>query len=371
MTINSRSKISSIFKKLLAFILLIILIAFCFIWLKSPGKPQPISDQEGKKIDDSISKIESVLLGGIEQYLIIRGADSIKPVLLFLHGGPGSPEFSFLKNPNLELEKNYTVIYWEQRGAGKSYSSGIPSNTMTLSQLISDTRELSLFLKKRFKREKIFLMGHSWGSLLGIMTAHKYPELFHAYIGIGQVSNQYEAEKVSLEWVRERAKYFDEEKSQQELGAISLPNKSATNQEWLNYLLVERSYVNKYGGGMTRERFDTWSNTGRLIIDTKEYTIVDKIKFLKGNFYSMEHLWDDQIEINLFTLIDSLQVPTFFLHGRYDYMTPLVVSKPFIDHLKAPHKLLYIFENSAHSPFLDEPEKFNSVINSIAIYCSK
>jgi len=129
----------------------IVLLLAVIIWVKSPGTADPILDKNGKVISKSISTIEKVTLGGLEQYMIIRGADSTKPVMLYLHGGPGSPEIAFLKETNTELENDFVMVYWEQRGAGKSFTEDIPNESMNLSQLISDTRELSEILAKRFK----------------------------------------------------------------------------------------------------------------------------------------------------------------------------------------------------------------------------
>ena len=137
----------------------------------------------GKTLSGSISTIERITLGGQEQYLIIRGADTSKPVMLFLHGGPGSPETAFMKKTNLAIEKDFIMVYWEQRGAGKSYSKNMQPESMNIPQFVSDTRELSEYLAARFKQDKIYLMGHSWGSFLGIVTAYQHPELFHSYFG--------------------------------------------------------------------------------------------------------------------------------------------------------------------------------------------
>ena len=152
-------------------VVLVVLGLALILWIKSPGIAEPITDASGKTIDGSISVVEKIMIGGQEQYFFIRGANSTKPVMLFLHGGPGSPEISFMKNYNKDIENDFIMVYWEQRGAGKSYSEDIPLESMNLEQLISDTREMSEYLAKRFNQEKIYLMGHSWGSLLGILTA--------------------------------------------------------------------------------------------------------------------------------------------------------------------------------------------------------
>jgi pimeloyl-ACP methyl ester carboxylesterase len=137
--------------------------------------------------------------------------------MLFLHGGPGSPEAAFMKYFNRDIEKDFVMVYWEQRGAGKSYSKDIPVESMNMAQFISDTRELSEYLSERFQQDRIFIMGHSWGSLLGIMTAYKHPELFRAYFGIGQVAHQFRGEQISFEWAKEQAHKHNNKKSAEKL----------------------------------------------------------------------------------------------------------------------------------------------------------
>lgn len=351
-------------KILLYIILVLVLITLVFttaLWIKSPGKADPILASNGKFLSGSISSIEKVTLGGVEQYLIVRGADSTKPVMLFLHGGPGSPEFSFIKETNPDLEKDFVMVYWEQRGAGKSFSKQIMSESMNLSQFISDTKELSLILSKRFNQKKIFLMGHSWGSLLGILTANQYPELFYAYFGIGQVCNQYRGERVSFEWVKEQAKIRNDKKAIKKLSSMTFPDSLATSDKWINFIMYERNYVSKFGGGITHKMTSMWPVI-KMILDAKEYSLGEKLNYMPASMFSLEHLWPEVININLSNEIDSMQIPVYIFQGKFDYQTPYIVAKDFFDRLKAPEKELFTFENSAHSPIMEEPDKFNSII---------
>jgi pimeloyl-ACP methyl ester carboxylesterase len=344
-------------------ILLVLLGLVIAFWLRSPGKAMPITNPEGKTLPGSISSIEKVILGGVEQYLIIRGADSTAPVMLFLHGGPGSPEFAFMNNTNKAIEENYVMVYWEQRGAGKSWSKLTPVESMNREQFISDTRELAEFLSKRFNREKVFLMGHSWGSLLGISTAHRYPELFHAYFGIGQVAHQYRGERVSFDWMTEKAHKRNDEKALQWISAVSFPDSLADAGEWKDFLMNERKFVAKYGGAFRGMK--SMLPLIKMVLDAKEYTLRDKINYQRGAMFSLETMWLDVINANLFTEIDSMQVPVYFFHGVHDYQTPYVVAKEFYDQLKAPEKGFFKFENSAHSPLMEEVEKFNLLVREI------
>lgn len=358
---NILKTIGKILLYILGVILAILLLLTVFLWIISPGKADPVTGINGETLPMSISTIEKVTLGGVEQYLIIRGADSTKPVMLYLHGGPGSPEFTFMKATNRSIENDYLMVYWEQRGAGKSFSEKVPEESMNLEQFIADTRELSMILAKRFKQEKIFLMGHSWGSFLGIQTAYRYPELYHAYFGIGQVCAQYRAEKISFEWVKEQAQKQNNEKAIKNLSEMTFPDSLANIDVWLKYMMYERLYVSKFGGGVTHE-MTSLLPVLKMVLCAKEYTLGEKLGYMSGSIYSSKHLWNEVIGKNLFNEIDSMQVPVYIFQGKYDYQTPTSVAKEFFDQLKAPVKEYFYFENSAHSPVMEEVEKFNAIV---------
>jgi pimeloyl-ACP methyl ester carboxylesterase len=343
------------------FILVLISSILIFVlWIKSPGIAEPITNENGQIIKNSISTIEKIKLGEIEQYLIIRGADKTKPIMLYLHGGPGFPEIAFMKKYSQFLEKNFIMVYWEQKGAGKSYFKDTSNKNLNLESLISDTQQLSKVLAKRFKKKKIYLMGHSWGSFLGILTAKKYPELFYAYLGIGQVCNQYLAEKISFEWVKEEALKRNDKKAIKKLNLLNFPTKNANENEWLNYIIAQRDYVTKYGGAIYK--FNGIYPEIKNFINAPEYTLNEKINFISASIYSFKSLWHYQIDMNLSRHIKTIDIPVYIFQGLHDYQTPHTVAKEFFNQLKAPKKEFFTFENSAHSPHLEETIKFNAII---------
>jgi len=201
-----------ILKKVLKYVFLsvavILLISFLFLFVNSPGKLDPLTDEQGHEITGSITEKSKIEIGGIEQGFFIRSENPENPVILFLHGGPGSPELSMMipTEKSERLEKYFTVCWWEQRGSGLSYSNDIDKSTMTDKQMIEDTREITEYLMKRFKKDKIYLIGHSWGTYLGIKTIEKYPHLYSAYIGVGQMTDQNESEKLAYNYMLNHAK---------------------------------------------------------------------------------------------------------------------------------------------------------------------
>jgi pimeloyl-ACP methyl ester carboxylesterase len=364
---KTKSVLRKVGKYLLIFtgaLIALVLAGLLILHVKSPGKAVPFVDENGETISKSISVSEKIELGGMEQYLIIGGIDSTKEVLLFLHGGPGSPELGFVKKYNPGLEHDFVVVHWEQRGSGKSYHKNIPSESMTMEQFISDTKELSEYLIKRFNKDKIYIMGHSWGSYLGIKTIEKYPGLYHAYFGVGQVADQYRSERISYEWAKAQAEKNEDKKAAEKLEALVFPEVDASNKKWLSFLMAERACVDKFGGGLFRE-YNGIQDKLLPIINTKEYTLLDKIHFGMGSLFSIEHLWDDVITDKLSETIDSIQIPVYFFQGKYDYQTSYSVAQDFYVQLKAPKKQFFTFENSAHCPIFDEPEKFNNIVREI------
>ena len=280
--------------------------------------------------------------------------------MLYLHGGPGFPEIAFMKKDTLLLEKNFVMVYWEQKGAGKSYFKDTFSKDLHLNGLISDTKELSTILAKKFNKKKIYIMGHSWGTFLGILTAKKYPKLFYAYFGIGQVCNQYLAERISFEWVKKEALKYNDKKAIKKLNSLIFPKKSANENEWLDYIISQRDYVTKYGGAIYK--FDGIYQEIKNFINTPEYTLMEKINFIPASIYSFKSLWQYQINMNLSNNIKTIDIPVYIFQGLHDYQTPYSVAKEFFNQLKAQKKEFFTFENSAHSPHLEETIKFNAII---------
>jgi pimeloyl-ACP methyl ester carboxylesterase len=172
--------------------------------------------------ENGIASLEPVLLGGVEQWILIRGYDVDNPVLIYLHGGPGSPAIPYGRIAFGGLERHFTVVTWDQRGCGKSYSPGIDAQSITLEQLLSDTRELISMMRERFQTDAVYLMGASWGSVLGVFTASDYPELLHGYIGVGQFVNAERTMRLAHAAALNKATELGNQEAIDELSAIHL-----------------------------------------------------------------------------------------------------------------------------------------------------
>ncbi len=333
---------------------------------KSPGKLEPLKDADGQEIAGAIAEKTFVEIGGVRQGMFIRGENPAEnPVILFLHGGPGSPELPMLlptERPEERLEKYFTVCYWDQRGAGMSFSKDLDPQTMTLDRLVEDTREVTEYLRQRFGQQKIVLMGHSWGSYLGVKTIEKYPELYSAYIGIGQVTDQPESERLAYDYMLAYATEIGDKKAEDQLKKF---DGNAADFPTIDYLLSTRTMLmNKFGIGMAHKDA-SMSDFVKNLMFFKGYTFAEKLNFLRGSMLALNTLWDNVIRDNLFLSSLQFEVPVYVVHGAWDYQVSHALAQKWMARIEAPAKALFTFDDSAHSPNMEEPEKFVQTVCEI------
>lgn len=321
------------------------------------SKTPKIKDENGKIPPNSMASLEKVIIGNFNQSLLIRGHDINNPILLILHGGPGYPKMPSAYYTQRLLEKHFIVVNWDQRGAGKSYSRTVFKKNLNVEQYILDTKELVEYLIERFKKEKIFLLGHSWGSLLGTLVVQRYPELFHAYIGMGQVINMIKGENISYQYVLDAAKKEGNQKVIDKLKSLNPPYGKNIKE-----LLYQRKWLTRYGGAIHGETSE-WVYR-KKIFKSPEYSLRDDYKLLRGVFKTLKIMWEQMIDINFLEQVPELKVPVYFFEGRHDYQVPFELVEIFFDKLKAPKKKLIWFEYSGHSPNLQETEKFEQTLIS-------
>jgi proline iminopeptidase len=302
---------------------------------------------------NGIELFEEINIGGVKQWIQVRSRDKNNPILLFLHGGPGAGFLAIAHTFQDTWEEHFTVVQWDQRGAGKSFNEGIPRSSMTLEQMKADTIEMVQYLRKRFNREKIFLLGHSWGSYLGIHAIKKKPEWFYAYIGVGQVVNMREGEKVSYNYTVRMAKEQGNKKALEQLLSLA-PYPSENMIEKLN---IQRKWLLKFNGTFYHET--SFMPFLKAIVPAPEYSISNVSNFLKGMMFSVKALWEPFMASNMTTLGYDFHVPVFFFIGRNDYQVPAVLSLDYYRKIQAPYKQFVWFEESAHFPMLEETEKFS------------
>ncbi len=325
-------------------------------WLR-PRSTAAIVDATGKPLPGSIAILEYVWLGGVEQGLLIRADNIANPVLLYLHGGPGTSELGMVRMHNMPvLEKHYTVAVWDQRGAGLSYAAREPESGMNVEQFIADAHELTLLLCRRFHQPRIYLVGHSWGSLLGVLTVQRHPELYHAYVGVGQVVDMREGERISYEWTLAQAGKAGDRRSVARLRAIGPPPYAG---ELLRKLMTQRRILARYGGEVHGSPRGGLPTVLRGLLGSSEYSWADRINVFRGIFANMRLMWPKIAAIDLRVRAPEIRVPVYFLEGRYDYEAPAVLAERYLQQLRAPRKELIWFERSAHFVNTEEAAAFN------------
>lgn len=297
--------------------------------------------------------------------MLIRGKDKSKPILLFLHGGPGASATALLRKFNSELENHFTVVYWDQRNAGKSYNKKTPKSEIKVAKYVQDVDTLVAYLKNRFKVDKIFLVGHSWGSRLGLYAIQKHPENFLAYVGVGQELASYEGELISYQYTLNKAKETNNLKAIKELEAIGEPQSGDYTKMYKTGfwgLVKQKDWLLKLGG----ERFGHTKYTDWIfsIWFSREYSLSDLIKYGRSSGFSAGNIiYDpDFNNIDFFKQIPEVKVPVFFISGSHDYNTPWELVQRYNNTLKAPYKEFIKFEKSGHSPVFEEPDRFNKEI---------
>ena len=362
---NKRRKIIKMLFSIMGIIFGVLFIGLLAVLINSPGKLAPLKDEQGNVIQNSVSEKIWIEVNGIKQGMFIRGENPKNPIILYVHGGPGTPMFQFTSyfEKRERLEKYFTVCYWEQRGSGMSYSKSIDPSTMTVDQMVEDAREVTEYLKSRFGQDKIYIQGHSWGSYLGVKIIEKHPENYLAYVGIGQVAYGKESERLAYDYMLNHAKDINDKDV---IAKLEQYNPNADDFPTLEYLVrVRTNALEKYKIGRIHQGV-AFQDILKAFFIFKGYTLREKINWFVGEGFSLTHLMHIAQNDNLFESSVKFEVPFYIIHGDYDYMCSQVLAKKYLDVIDAPKKEFFAFTNSAHSPNMEEPERFIEVFRKIA-----
>ena len=337
--------------RLVTFILCILFFASCHC---NQTKESRKSTNQLQVIVAEKSFIE---LGGQKQYVEITSESNKNPVLLFLHGGPGWPQTPQLRYFNSDLTKTFTLVAWDQSGCGKSYlNDSVPKN-LSLNQIINDAHELTQILKQKFHQSKIYLAGYSWGSIVGMHLAEKYPEDYLIYVGISQVINMKKGIIISREWIAQKAKEKSDSETLKILSRLNTSDKTLCNSD-LECFILQYGLLNKYNGAI----YDPNSEKDEEK-SMKAYKDYENYDWNKGFQFSAQHLEKDMFSTDL-TYIKRLQLPVIFFQGRHDWNVPSVLVEEFEKNLIAPKKSIVWFEKSGHGLLIEEASNFNKLMIS-------
>jgi proline iminopeptidase len=321
----------------------------------APAKVPPVRDERGRPVPGQVAAIEMPEIGGVPQAVILRGRDARLPLVLFVHGGPGTPETPMLLDLIPALADHVIVAAWEQRGAGKSLSSHVPPESLTIAQMVRDLEEVSAWLLDRFDRDRLILMGHSWGTIPAMHGLARTPERYAAYVGIGQIGDPAEGERLLHEWLVAEARQRGDRRALADLAAIGPPRKGDYDGGYRARARLGR-WITRWGGAIAG-RSDLRPYV-RAVLTTPVYSAREKLDYLRGERFSLPLLWDEMQSHDLGVEVPRVEVPVFLFHGRHDRQTPLMTARAYLEALEAPSKTLFVFEDSAHSPIYEEPGRF-------------
>jgi proline iminopeptidase len=346
------------------------LLAFLAIFATVPVRAQepakPASRHEATAIianarkivtPNGVERLEKVRIGGIDQWVSIRGADRRNPVLLYIHGGPGYVSIPMSWWFTHGLEEYFTVVQWDQRATGKTYlltDSVKIAPTLTRERMIADTEEMAAWARKEFSKDKIFVLGHSWGSFLGLQLARHHPEWLYAYIGVCQLIDGPESERRGWRFAMNAARRDGSAEAVRELEAIT-PYGAPGQTIPIKDIYVERKWVGYYGGVMAYRRDN--SADGDLSQLSPDYSDQEIGHIWDGNKFATPYLLPEVVALDL-TKANKLAVPLILFLGRHDRNVNAEVAAAWFDAVKAPEKQLVWFEHSAHIPMTEEPGKF-------------
>lgn len=344
-------------------ILVVTTLLITYLLIISTGKQEQFLEDIGNPLQGSISEKIFVNINGIKQGMFIKSKNDENPVLLFLHGGPGMPEYAIGKNYPTVLEDNFTVCYWEQRGTGLSYHVDEKNGDEEISfeQLIADTLEVTDYLSKRFGQEKIYLMAHSGGTFIGIQAAAQAPEKYHAYIAIAQITKQLESEKLAYSYMLDQFQKMGDKKMQKKLKAIPLLDLETMPA---SYRGIRDEAMHQLGIGTTRKMKSVVKGIFLPVMLSGEYKFSEKINIWRGKWSkNSSNLWNRIIATDLTQEVTELAIPVYFFEGIYDYTCSYKLAKEYFEQLKAPKKEFYTFDQSAHSPLFEEPDKMQQILS--------
>jgi proline iminopeptidase len=328
--------------------------------IAQPAHTAPILGLNGRPLPGSIATLEPVQIGGHEQWLSIRGHNTANPVLLHLAGGPGDSDIGDASPSFRDVERDFTVVIWDQRGTGKSYPALEPTATHTLDQAVSDTIELSDYLRQRFGQQKIYLLGNSWGSILAVLAVERAPELYYAVIGSGQMVSIRETDQLIY---RDLLAYAERSGNSGLTRALQAYGEPPFADIYGNALLLTY-YEELAPYAPPAEFLERMQAAGRGFLGTMapEYSLMDKVNLVRGLLDTSAVLYPQLQDLDFRRDVPRLEVPIYVVAGQYELPGRAALVPQWLDQLQAPRKQLVTFDQSAHAPHAQEAGRFHEFV---------
>lgn len=325
------------------------------LFLARPATTAPIPGPDGGPLSGTVAELTTVRIGGHEQALMIRGRSVENPVLLYLAGGPGGTDLGALRR-DTGLEQHFVVVSWEQRGVGKSYTALDPVETLTLEQAVADTIELTHYLRERFDEEKIYLVGQSWGSTLGVLAVQQHPELYHAFVGVGQMVSQRATDIMhyedTLAWAERTGNH-----------ALVADLQQSGPPPYDSILDYEPALAHEHDWNPYPEL--DLSNEMPAILFVPENTLMDRINGFRSFLDTFAVLYPQLQGVDFRKDVPRLDVPVYIMLGEHETRGRTVPAEEWFDLLDAPSKEWIIFEGAGHRAHFDRPSEFAALMSRV------
>ena len=324
-------------------------------FLALPASTAPIVGPDGEALPGSVAELVTIDIGGHPQTMLIRGRSVDNPVLLYLAGGPGGTDLGAIRR-DVGLEQDFTVVAWDQRGAGKSYAALDPIETFTLDQMVSDTVEVTNYLRDRFDVDKIYLVGQSWGSTLGVLTAQQAPELYEAFVGVGQMVSQRVTDQMfwedTLAWA-------------ERTGNAALAEKMRSNGPPPYTNLIEYDSVIAYEHDWNAyPEFDPNTEMPAILF-VPEYSWMDRMNAFRGFLDTAGILYPQLQDIDFRADVASLRIPTVVVLGEHEARGRAVLAEEWFEMLDAPAKDMIVIPGGGHRAHFDQPAIFADIMRGV------
>jgi len=358
---RKRVKVVHLAGIILSGIIALIVIAFVSITMIYPGVLR-----WANRIDTThgIDSMEIVEIGGIFQALYFRGQNVSNPVMLFLHGGPGSPTKPLLHDFQYDLEHHFTIVHWDQPNAGKTFLLNDPEKvleTLDFHRTLTYTYQVVEFIRDRLDVEQIIIVGYSWGSVLGTAFVQAYPQYVSGYIAIGQSINARESHRLFYETLLEVAQDGGDNRHIAAVKALGPPPQGEFGQEWLNYITELQVLAQRHGFSVDLFQF------ARIIITSPYYTLGERFDFLTSGADRLQYhmplvkfMNDESFHIGNFGT--TYEMPVFYIMGELDRQTSYELAKEFFEEIYAPFKAFFSIPNAGHAPMHENTQEFNRVL---------
>ncbi|HKM35571.1 MAG TPA: alpha/beta hydrolase [Lachnospiraceae bacterium] len=349
---------------ILSVVLLILAVVLFIILPLGDGRPITYLDENGTVLKGSVCEKTFIKLDHSRLGMFITGKAEDKPVILFCSSGPGLPEYLLESFYPTSLSDEYVVCYMEFRGNGLSYDSSLDSADVTTDQYISDTIAITNYLRERFNKDKIYIMGHSFGTYIALRTVQLYPDYYHSYIAISQMCNQMESEKEAYHYMKEQYEQTGNQNMVKKFKKYNIDTSKEDLEKYISSSLRDTA-MHELGVGTTRYMHSVITGILFPSLQSKAYTQAERINIWKGKIRSFHYaVVYEAWHFNAFDKVSSIEVPIFFFAGKYDYTCCYSLQKQYYEQINAPEKKFYTFKESAHSPLFEEPEKAISILKN-------